>query len=64
MGEFKDKDGVFKFGKDRNDGSFRQDRMNYTDKSAGKHDHSWSKTDPTTGRHKEGYKGPNVPKGK
>jgi hypothetical protein len=52
----------FSFGKDNNDGSYRQDKYSPDSSNSSKHDHTWSKTDPTTGQHKEGHTGANAPR--
>lgn len=59
-GGYKDSEGRFTFGRDNNDGSFRQDRLTFTNER-GDHEHSWSKTS-TDGQHKEGSTGENVPR--
>lgn len=62
MGEYKDSEGKIRTGRDNKDGSIRHDRYTWTDKDTGSHTHDWSKTDPTTGKHKEGSEGENAPR--
>lgn len=60
MGKFKDNESFFKFGTDKDDGSFRQDRYDHFNKES--HEHSWSKTSTDGANHKEGWHGNNSKK--
>ena len=60
-----DSEGKSKIGRDERDGSYRQERIDWSqNKGTDKHDHYISKTDPTSGKHKEIYIGPNAPREK
>lgn len=57
MSKFTDKDSSFNFGRDKNDGSHRQDRYSGEVGSTSHKEHTWSKTSTTSGEHKEGWDG-------
>jgi len=56
MGWFK-----FLFGRDDDDGSYRQDRLEGERDEGRRHEHAWSKTSPD-GQHKEGWLGKDAPR--